>query len=89
MYAVFAANDPVPVDGEDVPEEDIEIDGLETIVTEVTDFPPVAAVHGTDTVVVFVTDTVPIVGVCGTVVEVAFAAVDASPVPTVFIAETL
>ena len=86
---MFATNVPVPVDGEDVPDVEIEIDGLETTVVDVIDFPPVAAVHGTETVVEFVTVTVPIVGVCGIVVDVALAAVDAVPVPTAFIAETL
>jgi hypothetical protein len=63
LYAVFFTNVPVPVDGEEVPDDEIEIEGLDVIVTPVIALPPVAAVQGTETVVEFVTETVPIVGV--------------------------
>ena len=87
---MFEANVAVAVDGEDVPDVEIETDGLDATVVDVIDFPPVAPVQGTETVVLFVLVTVPIVGVCGTVVAVMLEEAElASDVPTAFVAVTV
>jgi hypothetical protein len=88
VYAVFTVK-PLTITGEDAPEPVCA--PLEVAVNVDIAFPPVApAVNATDADVELLPgDAVPIVGAAGTVVAVALDAVEASPVPTVFIAETL